>query len=178
MDFFTNEFGFLPPELLFKSHEFVRAYHDRRGSGWLFVKPSILSSRHSPYLASLERTCLLQFRLLKIALAFALVAAAVAIVVSYWLFILTVGALFFAYIMLRNIKFNLIQIRSLILSNEILASDFAGWGRSFPQARERAIAWLATGEPGDLLNIYMPPNERHKFIGPFQCSGRSDSSRA
>jgi hypothetical protein len=175
LDSFTEEFGFLPPGLVFTCHEFIKAYHDHRGSGWPFLKPQLLRANRSPYLGSTERVCLRQFRHLKIALALGAIALAAAVAFSYWLLLITAGSAIVVYKMSSNIKFNLIQIRSLILSNEMLAADFAGWGSDFPTAKARAVEWLARCEPDEkrLLDVYMPLDEREKWEENFRPSEAS-----
>lgn len=175
MDNFTEEFGWLPPELVFKNHEFIRAYHDSHGSGWTFVKPSLLRARNSSYLRAIERICLRQFWCFRIAIAIGVISVALAIILNYWLLVITVVCAAIAFLMARNMKFNLIQMRSLILSIEMLSLDFAGWGHYFPSAKAKAIEWLAAAEPGDetLIDVYMPPNQREKFIDSFRPSERT-----
>jgi len=49
---------------------------------------------------------------------------------------------------------------TLLLSLEVLASDFAGWGRRFPLAKRKATAVLNKYLPTTrtrLLDYYLPP---------------------
>ena len=46
--------------------------------------------------------------------------------------------------MYRNFGFNLVQERGLILSMEMLAPYFAGWGTLFPLGKRTATDWLET----------------------------------
>jgi hypothetical protein len=172
---FSTEFGFLPPELVTKCHEFIRAYHDHHGSGWPFVKPQVLLSRHSPYLRKIQRACLYQFRLCQIAIVIAAIGLGAAMLSTHWLLIVVVGSLICAYWTATSIKFNLIQIRTLILSNEMLAADFAGWGDVFPKAKSKAEEWLKNREPGEeaLFDVYMPKDQRQTFVEEFKPSSAS-----
>ncbi len=45
---FTEEFGYLPPELVFRMHGLVEAPHNRLGSGPKFRACAILNSANSP----------------------------------------------------------------------------------------------------------------------------------
>ena len=72
--------------------------------------------------------------------------------------------------MMSLVKLNLVQVRALILANEMLAANFSGWGDSFPAAKSKAVVWLVGREPGEeaLIDVYMPSNEREKFAELFQ----------
>src|SRR5712692_8263516 len=142
MSDFNQEFGFLPPELVFKTHEFVRAYQHSFGSGWRFVRKSHIRAVRSGYLSDLERQIVRQGKVFQIALAVAVVSAIAAILVSVWFLILVALAAAIATRMYRNFGFNLVQERGLILAMEMLATDFAGWGTLFPISRRRATDWL------------------------------------
>ena len=173
MSDFDQEFGFLPPELVFKTHEFVRAYHDTFGSGWRFVRKSHIRAVRSGYLHDLERQIVRQGKVFQIALAVAGVSVIAAILISAWFLILVVLAAVIAFRMYRNFGFNLVQERGLILAMEMLATDFAGWGTLFPLGRRRATDWLesvAFGMEGQLLDTYMPLALRAKLLDDFRPS--------
>jgi hypothetical protein len=173
MSDFTQEFGFLPPELVFKTHEFVRAYHDSFGSGWRFVRKSHIRAVRSGYLNDLERQIVRQGKVFQIALAVALVSVVSAILISVWSLIPVALAAVIATRMYRNLKFNLVQERGLILAMEILATDFACWGTLFPLSKRMATDWLETvafGMEGHLLDTYMPLALRAKLLDDFKPS--------
>ncbi len=172
MSDFDQEFGFLPPELVFKTHEFVRAYHDSFGSGWRFVIKSHIRAVRSGYLYDLERQIVRQGKVFQIALAVAMVSVIAAILVNAWFLVLVFLAAVIAFRMYRNIGFNLVQERG-ILAMEMLATDFAGWGTVFPVSRRRATDWLesvAFGMEGQLLDTYMPLALRAKLLDDFRPS--------
>ncbi len=176
MSDFDQEFGFLPPELVFKTHEFVRAYHDSFGSGWRFVRKSHIRATRSGYLNDLERQIVRQGKVFQIALAVALVSVIAAILVNGWFLILVAVAVVVAIKMYRNFGFNLVQERGLILSMEMLATDFAGWGTLFPFGKRTATDWLETvafGMEGRLLDTYMPLALRAKLLDDFRPSAGS-----
>jgi hypothetical protein len=173
MSDFNQEFGFLPPELVFKSHELVRAYHDSFGSGWRFVRKSHIRAVRSGYLHGLERQIARQGKVFQIALAVALVSLFAAILISLWFLILVALAAAIATRMYRNFGFNLVQERGLILAMEMLATDFAGWGTLFPLSRGRATDWLEFvefGMEGHLLDTYLPLALRAKLLDDFRPS--------
>ena len=66
-------------------------------------------------------------------------------------------------------------IMTLLLSLEVLASDFAGWGKRFPMAKRKATAVLNKYLPTTrtrLLDYYLPPRghqrpEWVKLLTPF-----------
>jgi hypothetical protein len=66
MSDFQEEFGFIPPELLYKCDSFVRAFHDARGSGKNFVAASAMFSAESPYLSYLIRIIVRQGKIIKV----------------------------------------------------------------------------------------------------------------
>jgi hypothetical protein len=173
MSTFTLEFGFLPAELVFKSHEFVRAYHDTHGSHRKFVMESHFRAAKGGYLKNLERLTVKQGKLLRVAIVFALASILLALTINGWFIIVTVVGVVAALRIDRNIKFNLIQERGLILSIEILATDFAGWGTLFPAAQSKAVDWLgsaAFGSEGYLLDTYMPTALKATLVDDFRPS--------
>jgi hypothetical protein len=174
MSDFNQEFGFLPPELVFKTHEFVRAYHDSFGSGgWRFVRKSHIRAVRSGYLNHLERLIVRQGKVFQIALGVVLVSLLATFLVSVWFLILVIVAAVIAFRMYRNLRFNIVQERGLILAMEMLATDFAGWGMLFPLVKKLATDWLETaafGVEGHLLDTYMPPALRAKLIDDFRPS--------
>jgi len=173
MNDFKQEFGFLPPELVFKTHEFVHAYHNTFGSGWRFVRKSHIRAARSGYLNDLERQIVLQGKVFQIALGVALVSLVATFLVSAWFLVLAVLAAVIAIRMYRNFGFNLVQQRGLILAMEILATDFAGWGTLFPLGKRMATDWLesvAFGVEDHLLDTYMPLALRAKLLDGFRPS--------
>jgi hypothetical protein len=64
-----EEFGFIPPELLYKCDGFVRAFHDARGSSKDFVAASAMFSAESPYLARQVQNAVAIWKLSKFLLA-------------------------------------------------------------------------------------------------------------
>ena len=170
---FDIEFGFLPPQLVFKMHEFVSAYHDGRGSGWPFVRKAHIRAERSGYLSRLERTVVAQRRVFTAAISTAVCSLIAAAVWSLWFVILTAVACVIAIRFFRLAKFNLIQERALILAIEMVALDFAGWGEAAPFAKEQAESWLhrigfATGT--NLLDAYIPASRRAAFVDDFRPS--------
>jgi hypothetical protein len=173
MSDFKQEFGFLPPELIYKTHQFVLAYHNSFGSGWRFVRKSHIRAIGSGYLNDLERQIVRQGKVFQIALAVALVSLVAAILVSVWFLVLVALAVVVAVRMHRNFGFNLVQERGLILATEMLATDFAGWGTLFPVGKMMATDWLETvafGIEGHLLDTYMPLALRAKLLDDFRPS--------
>lgn len=173
MNDFTQEFGFLPPELVFKTHEFVRAYHNSFASGWRFVRKSHIRAVRSGYLNDLERQIVRQGKVFQIALGVGFVSLVATFLVTAWFLVLVVLAAVVAIRMYRNFGFNLVQERGLILAMEILATDFAGWGTLFPHGKRTATGWLesvAFGVEGHMLDTYMPLALRAKLLDEFRPS--------
>ncbi len=58
-------------------------------------------------------------------------------------------------------------LAAMLLSTEVLASDFAGWGTAYPEARRAAVQALGSisaGAPAvEWLDYYLPQREQ---IGP------------
>ena len=159
MSDFNQEFGFLPPELVYKAHQFVLAYHNSFGSGWPFVRQSHIPALRSGYLNDLEHQIVRQGKVLQIAVGVALFSLVASIFLNTWLLVLAVLAVVVAVKMYRNLRFNLVQERGLILAIEMLATDFSGCGTLFPVKKRMATDWLgsvASGVEGRLLDIYMP----------------------
>jgi hypothetical protein len=144
MSDFPEEFGFIPPELLYKCDSFVRAFHDARGSGKKFVAASAMFSVESPYLTNLIRIIVRQGKIIKVLGIVAVIAVIISILTNrWWLLAVIVPAGAAMRHLYRLIKFNLVQQRAIILAVEALATDFAGWGQLFPVARSRAEAMFA-----------------------------------
>ena len=163
-----------PAGTRFETHEFVRAYHDSFGSGWRFVRKSHIRAVRSGYLNDLERQIVRQGKVFQIALAVALVTVVSAILISVWSLILVAFAAVIATRMYRNLKFNLVQERGLILAMEIL------WQRTSPVGAHSSRSvneWQPTGwRPwhsgwrATLLDTYMPLALRAKLLDDFQPS--------
>jgi hypothetical protein len=176
-----EEFGFIPPELLYKCDSFVRAFHDARGSGRNFVAAAAIFSTESPYLTDLIRIIVRQGKIIK--LLGVVVAMAVMISIlskQWWLLAVIVPAGAAMLHLFRVMKFNLVQQRAIILAVEALATDFAGWGQLFPVARWRAEA-MCVRDAGDwlkLVDLYLPSGRRTDadFIGMFRPSEASIAS--
>ena len=158
-----EEFGFIPPELLYKCDSFVRVFHHARGSDKDFVAASAMFSAGSPYLNNLIRIIVRQGKIIK----FLGVIVAAALIISalnnqWWLLAVIVPAGAAIYRLCGLVKFNLVQQRAIILALEALAIDFAGWGQLFPVARSRAEA-MFTRDAGDwpkLVELYLPRERR------------------
>jgi hypothetical protein len=175
-DQFSEEFGFLPPELVFKTHQFVRAYHKHHGSGWLFVRTAHIRAAHSAYLSILERRIAAEGRIFWFLLGCILVSGAAAFFINVWLWVVCAIAIMAAFILLRRIEFGLVQERTLIIAMEILSIDFAGWGTVFPRARDAAREWLESvtfGIEDRMLDTYMPAASRRDFTDAFRPSEES-----
>ena len=113
---------------------------------------------------------------MQISIIFAIVVVPVGVFINYWTLIVTPLLLILAFVLFKRAGFDLVQIRAIELSIEILANDFAGWGRLFPEARERAISWLAASmaEPDERLMALYIPEDRRAAISPFfEPSARS-----
>jgi hypothetical protein len=176
-----EEFGFIPPELLYKCDSFVRGFHDARGSGKNFVAASATFSAESPYLTDLIRIIVRQGKIIKI-LGVVVVMAVIISILSklWWLLAVIVPAGAAMLHLCRVMKFNLVQQRAIILAVEALATDFAGWGQLFPVARSRAEA-MCVRDAGDwpkLVELYLPSERRTDadFIGMFKPSEASIAS--
>ena len=173
---FSQEFSFLPAELVFKTHEFVRAYHKIHGSGWLFVRKAHIRAAHSAYLTGLERRIVIEGIIFRIALGCIFVFAVAALFLNIWLGALSAIAILIAFFLARQTKFDLVQERALIIATEMLSIDFAGWGTLFPSARDEARKWLEDnpfGVEAKLLDTYMPAEKRSGFIDDFRPSEQS-----
>lgn len=176
MNDFSLEFGFLPPELVFKTHEFIRAYHKTRGSGWLFVKKVHIRAARSRYLSDLERRIVAEGRIFWVALGCIFLFAATGFFLSIWLVAFSAIAALVSFFLARRIEFDLIQERTLIIAMEVLSIDFAGWGTLFPFAKQEAEQWLDSigfDTQTKLLDAYMPPHRRVDFIDAFRPSQES-----
>jgi hypothetical protein len=179
MNDFSSEFGFLPPDLVFKTHEFVRAYHDTHGSGWAFVWKSHIRAKRSGYLSKLERISIIKGKILRITVVCVAISGIAAFLWSAWFAVIFVLSLLIAFFMDRQLKFGLVQERTLILTMEMLSMDFAGWGTAFPSARQKAQQWLNSiefGIEGKLLDTYMPPHRRDDFAKLFRPSEETSTA--
>jgi hypothetical protein len=176
-----EEFGFLPPELLYKCDTFVRAFHDARGSGKNFVAASAMFSAESPYLTDLVRITIRQGKIIKALIAVSLGIVIMSVFTNRWWWLALIVPIGGAAVHLwKLIKFNLVQQRAIILAVEALATNFAGWGELFPVARLRAEAMFArdAGDWPKLVELYLPRERRTDadFIEMFTPSEASIAS--
>jgi hypothetical protein len=175
MSDFREEFGFIPPELLYECDGVVRAFHDARGSGKDFVAASAMFSAGSPNLTAMVQNVVAISKLIKLLLAVSVIIFIISVLTSIWWVLAVIapmgaGALYLS----RLIKSTLVQQRAIILAVEALTTDVAGWGQLFPVARSRAEAttaqaifapanrgnWLAGDLAGDrlsLIKLYLSP---------------------
>jgi hypothetical protein len=188
MSNFWEEFGFIPPELLYKCDGIVRAFHKARGSGQDFVAASLLFSAGSPNLIRMAHNVVAISRLVKLLLGVSVIVFIISLLTNIWWLLpvaIPIGA---ALYLSRMIKSTLIQHRAIILAVETLATDLAGWGQLFPAARSKAEAIMAkavfapanrdnflsgdlTGDRLSLIKLYLP--ERIKdadFVAIFAPS--------
>ena len=87
MSDFLEEFGFIPPELLYKCDGFVKAFHGARGSGRNFVAASAMFSAESPYLTNLIRIIVRQGKIIKVIGVVSIMAVMIAILTHQWLWL-------------------------------------------------------------------------------------------
>lgn len=161
---FPEEFGFIPPELLYKCDQYVKAFHARRGSGKDFVVASHMFSAQSQYLHSLEQNAVTIGNGIKSVVTVAMVMTIAAAVFTTWWVLGLLAPIGFAavYYFNRMMNYTLVQERAIILAVEVLAMDFARWGTLFPKARRKAEP-MVLGDAGDwptLLDLYVPPERR------------------
>jgi hypothetical protein len=162
MSDFQKEFGFIPSELLDKCHEVVKEFHERHGSSGEFAAASAMFTRKSPHLTDVVNKAVSLKKTLKLLGFMALTVNILSMLTSWWLLtamtLITLAAIFVH----KQISDRLLLQRSVILSVEVLAVDFAGWGTLFPSAcliAKRMSARL----PGDwpmLIDLYLPPERR------------------
>jgi hypothetical protein len=194
MSNFWEEFGFIPPELLYKCDGIVRAFHRARGSGQDFVAAALAFSAGSPNLARMAHNVVAISNLVKLLLGVSVIVLIVSLLTNLWWLLLTVLPIGAALYLSRMIKTTLIRHRAIILAVESLAIDLAGWGQLFPAARSKAEAIKAnaifapanrdnflsgdlTGDRLSLVKLYLP--ERIKdadFITMFAPSEGSIKS--
>jgi hypothetical protein len=159
---FEEEFGFLPPELIYKCHQLVKGFHARKGSGPAFVAACMMFSAESPYLREVAKKAVILGKVLKFIGAVALIVLVLAVVTSWWVLAATVPVVLAAIAVSRRIREFLVQERAVILAVELLAIDFAGWGKLFPAAHQRATAMFArdAGDWPKLVDLYFSPHQR------------------
>jgi hypothetical protein len=169
MNSLRDEFGFIPPELIYKCDLFVKSFHQRRGSSKEFVAPSAMLSAKSPYLAGVVTKIIFLGKVLKVVIALAAVVTVLAALTSWWVLSgLVPIALAVAYFY-RLLRDTLVQQRAIILAVEVLALDFAGWGSLFPKSRQTAES-LFTGDWPKLIDLYLPPERRADAVKVFAPS--------
>jgi hypothetical protein len=156
MSNFWEEFGFIPPELLYKCDGIVRASHKARGSGQDFVSSSLLFSAGNPNLTRMAHNIVAIGRLIPLLLGVSIVVLVISLPINIWWLVLAIIPIGAVIYLSRMIKRTLIQHRAVILAVETLATDVAGWGQLFPAARSKAEAIRAQA-------IFAPAN-RHNFL--------------
>ena len=165
MSGFLEEFGFIPPELLYKCDQYVKEFHKRRGSGKDFVVASHIFSARSPYLHTLEKNFVAIGKGVKFAVITAIIVTIAAAALTTWrvLGILAPVGLISIYYFNKMGDSTLVQQRAIILAVEVLATDFARWGTLFPKARGKAEPTVYRDDTSDwpkLLDLYLPPERR------------------
>jgi hypothetical protein len=194
MSNFWEEFGFIPPELLYKCDGIVRALHKARGSGQDFVSASLLFSGGSPNLTQMAHNIVAIGKLIPLLVGVSIIVLIMSLLTNLWWSVLAIIPIGVVIYLSRMIKSTLIQHRAVILAVETLATDVAGWGQLFPAARSKAEAIRAqaifapanrdnflsgdlTGDRLSLIKLYLP--ERIKdadFITMFAPSEGSIKS--
>ncbi len=156
-----EEFGFIPPELLYKCDALVRAFQTRPGKGKDFVAASVGFSAGSPYLRGSEIKIGAIAKMIKALMAAAVIAIAAIAFVSVWALLALVplvGTMWYLYRLTEGL---MTQHRSIILAVEMLAIDFGGWGTLFPRARDAALLMsLRDAGASRLIDLYLPREKR------------------
>jgi hypothetical protein len=194
MSNFWEEFGFIPPELLYKCDGIVRAFHKARGGGKDFVTASLLFSQGSPNLIRMAHNVVAIGKLIPLLVGVSVIVFVISLLTNIWwslLAIIPIGAVIYLSLMIKR---TLIQHRAVILAVETLATDVAGWGQLFPAARSKAEAIRAqaifapanrenflsgdlTGDGLSLIKLYLPERIRDTdFISTFAPSEGSIKS--
>jgi hypothetical protein len=175
MSDFEEEFGFLPAELVYKCHNLVKAFHAKHGSGKQFVAASMIASEDSPYLTEVMRKAVILCNTFKFFCFLALILSILAGLVSWWFLAPVVPIMIVAIAAYKRGEDQLVQQRALILAVEMLASDFADWGRLFPEAHLRAVL-RRSDRRSELLDLYLPSERRTPDIA--QIFAPSERSKA
>lgn len=86
-----------------------------------------------------------------------LVIFALAWIFNWWVLLGAVVIVIFDRCLKRREKQSWEFLAAILLALEMLANDFAGWGRAYPAARERAIELLQAQVSGsEWLQYYIP----------------------
>jgi hypothetical protein len=197
MSNFWEEFGFIPPELLYKCDGIVRAFHKARGSGQEFVSASLLSSAGNPNLTRMAHNTVAIGKLIPLLVGVSVIVLVISLLTNIWWLVLEIISIGAVIYLSRIIKRAQIQHRAVILAVETLATDIAGWGQLFPAARSKAEAIRAqaifapanrqnflsgdlTGDGLSLIKLYLPERIREAdFITMFAPSeGSMESARS
>ncbi|MCL4510631.1 MAG: hypothetical protein M1470_06120 [Bacteroidetes bacterium] len=168
----------IPSKLFSNCYSLVQVTHAKFG---LLALDSRLATKESLVaIALMERTREAMVNAgaeykLRIILVFADIAVIVTAFVFSWWIVLLLPILLVTQ---RGTKVNELNHRfyasASLLSLEVLANDFAGWGTAYPEERARAVAILG-GEPippTTWLDLYLarrdqvPPSEQKKSFGP------------
>lgn len=84
--------------------------------------------------------------------------------VTWWLLIVTTFAVVVERLVAMRERRFWILVAAMLFSAEVLASDFAGWGTAYPDARRAALQALGSTSPGaapvEWLDYYLPRREQ------------------
>src|SRR5260370_5296017 len=175
MNDFREEFGFIPPELLYKCHQLVKAFHAQRGSNKEFVAASVMYSAESPYLINVVKKAIILWKISRFVGLLALITIAITVLVSWWFLAAAVPVALAAIAVYKRGEAQLVQQRAIILAVEMLTIDFAGWGKFFHTAHLKAVIW-ASGHRPKLVGLYLPPERRTADIA--ELFAPSEGSKA
>jgi hypothetical protein len=154
--------SFLPKNLRYKCFALVQSSHKAHGFGdlpkKLVTRDNLVTLGCQPDMLVIMQASSAAFKLRVVCWMVAVGLAVAALFFSWWL----VCGLILVFVADRRLAIsdrkNWLVLSANLLALEMLANDFAGWGRAFPGEREKALRLLGTETkpPCDWLDYYLP----------------------
>jgi len=137
----------------------------------LSTKRNMVAAAMLPQALTALRAATSTFKIRVFLWVLAAVVIAACWLLKWWLAVPFVVVLVSERILAAKERHFWILLAAVLLSAEILAADFAGWGAAYPLERQAAIAALAldAGAPMEWLDYYLPRRAelRPDVLGAF-----------
>jgi hypothetical protein len=176
---------FPPRELVNKCFALVKSTHDRVGyrdlAQRVATKHRMVSLAMTPRMLTMIGSVAALGKLRMIAWAAIVASLLLALFISRMWWLATIVVVVIERLIARKEREHLLFLSAVVLSLEMLASDFAGWGSALPVARNQAMTILGCkgeGVPTELLDFYLPRRASldTTLLASFGPSGARDST--
>ena len=163
----------LPPNLVKKCISVVEFLHKKHGykKSVILSKENLLTFCLIPDAFTVLGSSTISFKF-RIACWFAcLISIILALVFNFWIFLIAIIIVIVERYLASHQRRMDTLLSAMLLSVEILADDYAGWGKAYPIERTRALEILGENQKNSSLDLYIPNRNDQIFLDFFNPAG-------